>query len=421
MAKAYDAFKPDELIIALPSESGDVIRRIVGQASELKLSYKTIPSLQELISGKISISELRNVDLEDLLRRKQVELNTDQIEQYIEGKRILITGAGGSIGSEIVRQVSEFKPESICLLGRGENSIHSIVLDIKKHFNQIPITIKIADVRDIDTLEKIFDEIQPEVVFHAAAHKHVPLMEMNPAQAIFNNVGGTRNLAKLSLEYGVKHFVNISTDKAINPTSVMGASKRIAEFAVQDASLKAKDGQSFVSVRFGNVLGSRGSVIPIFREQIKNGGPVTITDPEMARYFMTIPEASQLVLQAGALNQNGSVYVLDMGEPVKIYDMACDLIRLSGYEPEKDIKIKFTGIRPGEKLFEELLTSEEGAVMSEHEKIFVARRNGIPENFEQKLDRLFTASSNGDGHAIRTMIQNLIPSYSGMNSQKSKN
>lgn len=410
-ATSYDA---DELIIAMPSESGDVIRRVVELAQECKLPHRTIPGLHDLISGRVGISQLRKVDVEDLLRREPVQLDTDKIEAYVAGKKVMVTGAGGSIGSEIVRQISRFDPECIVLLGRGENSIYHIVREMNREFPQVKIHIKIADVRDIDTMEKIFEEIKPEVIFHAAAHKHVPLMEKNPAQAIFNNVGGTRNLTDLALEFGVKYFVNISTDKAVNPTSVMGASKRIAEQVVQNAAARAGEDQFFVSVRFGNVLGSRGSVIPIFRDQIRNGGPVTITHPDMIRYFMTIPEASQLVLQAGALNQNGSVFVLDMGSPVRILDMAKDLIKLSGLTPDKDIKIKFTGIRPGEKLYEELLTSEEGTEVTNYEKIMVARKNGMSEDFSEKLDQLFESARQGDPDCIRSMIRTLVPSYIGL-------
>jgi FlaA1/EpsC-like NDP-sugar epimerase len=418
VASKYDA---DELIIAMPSETGETIRRVVEFARKCSLSNRTIPGLHDLISGKIGINQLRNVDVEDLLRRKPVELDTERIESYIHGKKVLVTGAGGSIGSEIVRQITRFKPEGITLLGRGENSIYHIVREMNNNFPEIPIHIKIADVRDIDTMEKIFEEIKPEVLFHAAAHKHVPLMEANPAQAIFNNVGGTKNLVDLALEYGIKYFVNISTDKAVNPTSVMGASKRIAEYVVQNAAREAAPDQCFVSVRFGNVLGSRGSVIPVFKDQIQNGGPITITHPEMIRYFMTIPEASQLVLQAGALNQNGSVFVLDMGEPVRILDMAKDLIKLSGLEPEKDIKIEFTGIRPGEKLFEELLTSEEGTDVTNFEKIMVAKKNGMVDDFEKKLDRLFETARQGDIQSIRSLIYSLVPSFQGYSKEKLTN
>ncbi len=414
MAQIAKKYRADELIIAMPSESGDVIRRLVEIARKCNLPYKTIPGLYDLISGKVGINELRDVDVEDLLRRKPVDLNTDKIKAYVTGRRILVTGAGGSIGSEIVRQISKFEPNCIVLLGRGENSIHNIVREMRVSFPDVKIHIKIADVRDYKTMDQVFKEIHPEVIFHAAAHKHVPLMEENPSQAIFNNVGGTRNLANLALDYDVDYFVNISTDKAVNPTSIMGASKRISEYIVQNAAKLARQNQVFVSVRFGNVLGSRGSVIPIFKSQIEKGGPITVTDPEMIRYFMTIPEASQLVLQAGALNQNGAVFVLDMGEPVKIVEMAKDLIRLSGLEPGKDIKIKFTGMREGEKLYEELLTAEEGTTMTQFEKIMVAKKSGLPDKFSQKLDDLFQVAEQGDKFAIKEMIHLLVPTYLGL-------
>jgi len=410
----------DEVIIAMPSEAGDVIRRVVEEARKAKVQFRTIPGIYDLISGKISIQQIRNVQVEDLLRRNPVKLDTSRIGAYIRGRRILVTGAGGSIGSEIVRQVCRFKPASVILLGRGENSIFEAMREFRSTFPDITFEIKICDVRDIHTLEQVFKDHQPEVVFHAAAHKHVYLMEKNPSQAIFNNIGGTRNLATLSLDYGVNYFVNISTDKAVNPTSIMGASKRIAENVILQAASKAKDDQVFVSVRFGNVLGSRGSVVPIFKDQISKGGPITVTDPDMIRYFMTIPEASQLVLQAGALNMNGAVFVLDMGEPVKIVDMARDLIRLSGFEPDKDIKVVFTGKIEGEKLYEELLTSEEGTEMTQHDKIMIARKNGLIDDFERKLDLLFDAANSDDKMSIKQMIHEIVPTYSGYDSKADK-
>ncbi|MBD3614995.1 MAG: polysaccharide biosynthesis protein [Gracilimonas sp.] len=403
----------DEIIIAMPSESGDVIRRVVEKARQTDADYRIIPALYDLLSGKVSISQLRTVDVEDLLRRKPVSLETREIKSYIQNKRILVTGAGGSIGSEIVRQISRFNPKHVILLGRGENSIHQLVREINNEIPELEYCIRICDVRDYDSLETIFENDRPEVVFHAAAHKHVPLMEENPSQAIFNNVMGTRNLVNLSVEHRISHFVNISTDKAVNPTSVMGASKRISEYIVEWGADQAQNGEIFVSVRFGNVLGSRGSVIPIFKDQIRKGGPVTVTHPDMVRYFMTIPEASQLVLQAGALNNNGAVYVLDMGEPVNIEQMARDLIKLSGLEPDVDIKIEHTGIRPGEKLFEELLTAEEGTDMTRHEKIFMARKNGVLDNLEQRLNRLKEIARTGDKETIKEEIYNFVPTYSG--------
>lgn len=403
----------EELIIAMPSEDGEVIRKVVNEAQKVKLPSRTIPGLYDLISGKVSINQLRNVEVEDLLRRKPVVLDTNKIRSYIEGRSVLVTGAGGSIGSEIVRQISRFRPSRVVLLGRGENSIHNIYREFQQHYSHIPFDVKITDVRDIVSLEKVFKDTRPEVIFHAAAHKHVTLMELNPSQAVLNNVGGTKNLVSLSLEYGVKCFVNISSDKSVNPSSIMGASKRVAEYVVDMASQQAKPDQIFVSVRFGNVLGSRGSVVPIFKEQIKNGGPITITHPDMVRYFMTIPEASQLVLQAGALNINGAVFVLDMGEPVKIVEMAKDLIRLSGFEPDKDIRIVYTGVQKGEKLFEELLTAEEGTDMTQHNKIMMARKSGIAPNFNAAIDELFDAANDGNEEKIREIIQSIIPTYAG--------
>lgn len=419
LKKVAEHYNASEVVIALPSAGGDVVRKVVEAARQCGMNSRIIPGINDLITGKVEISQLRKVDLEDLLRREPVKLNTDQIQAYIHNKRILVTGAGGSIGSEIVRQVSGFKPESIILLGRGENSIYHIAREMKADFSHIPIHIKIADVRDVNTMEKIFEDLQPEVVFHAAAHKHVPLMEDNPSQAIFNNIGGTRNLVNLALDYDVKYFVNISTDKAVNPTSIMGASKRIAEYLVQRAADKAQKDQIFVSVRFGNVLGSRGSVIPVFKEQISKGGPITVTHPQMIRYFMTIPEASQLVLQAGALNQNGSVFVLDMGEPVNISDMARELVRLSGLDPDKDIKIEYTGMRPGEKLYEELMTAEEGTDVTTFEKILVAKNNTVPKDFDHALDLLFDSAQKANNDSIRKNISTLVPSFQGYNNKTS--
>lgn len=403
----------DEVIIAMPSVTGDVIRRVVEKASQTDASYRIIPDLYDLVSGNVSISQLRNVDVEDLLKRKPIQLETQQIASYIKDKCVLVTGAGGSIGSEIVRQISRFNPKHVILLGRGENSIHQLVREIINEIPDLKYCIRICDVRDLGTLSKIFEQEQPEVVFHAAAHKHVPLMEENPSQAILNNVMGTRNLVNLAVKHQISHFVNISTDKAVNPTSVMGASKRIAEHIVEWGASQAVNDEVFVSVRFGNVLGSRGSVIPIFKDQISKGGPVTVTHPDMVRYFMTIPEASQLVLQAGAMNNNGAVYVLDMGEPVNIEQMARDLIKLSGLEPDRDIKIEHSGMRPGEKLYEELLTAEEGTDMTQHEKIFMARKAGVLKDLEVKLNRLKEVAKSGDSDCIKKEIFDIVPTFSG--------
>lgn len=403
--------RADEILIAMPSQSGEVVRRIVRLSQEAGIAYRIIPGMYELISGEVTVSQIREVDLEDLLRRKPVRLETDSIAEYIRGKRVLVTGAGGSIGSEIVRQIARFGPEQVLLLGRGENSIYQINREISRTFPRLRRIALIADVRDYSTLDDIFRTYRPQVIFHAAAHKHVPLMEDNPEQAIFNNVGGTRNLTDLALAYRVERFVNVSTDKAVNPTSIMGASKRMAEIVVSRAAQRAANGQSFMSVRFGNVLGSRGSVIPLFKDQIKRGGPVTVTHPDMVRYFMTIPEAAQLVLQAGSQAENGNVYVLDMGDPVKIVDLARDLIRLSGLQPDVDIEIGYTGMRPGEKLFEELLTAEEGTYASSHEKIFVACKQGLDaDRLDELLKNLFEASTNRDRNELYQAIDALVPS-----------
>lgn len=401
----------DEILIAIPSGNGRLVRRIVDLSRKAGVSYRIIPGVYQVLSGAVSISQIRKVDIEDLLGREPVRLDIDAISKYLRGKRILVTGAGGSIGSEIVRQVARFGPEFMVLLGRGENSLFELEIEVKTSFPNLKYKLVIADVQNRSKLKQVFKEFRPQVVFHAAAHKHVPLMEDNPDQAIINNVGGTRNVAELALEWGVERFINISTDKAVNPTSVMGASKRIAEMVVRSIAAKAAPWQSFVSVRFGNVLGSRGSVIPIFKRQIAAGGPVTVTHPEMKRYFMTIPEAAQLVLEAAALPYNGKVYVLDMGEPVKIKNLAEDLIKLSGFTPYEDIDIIYTGLRPGEKLFEELLTAEEGTIPSPHEKIFIANQNGIDESFEEKLEYLLRVAQDGDKEEILSVIKMIVPTF----------
>ena len=400
-----------EVLIAIPSGDGRLVRRIVDLSHKVNVSYRIIPGVYQVLSGAVSISQIRKVDIEDLLGRKPIKLDTDAISKYLRGKRILVTGAGGSIGSEIVRQVACFDPEFMVLLGRGENSLFELELEIKASFPDLKYKLIIADVQNRQKLESVFKEIRPQVVFHAAAHKHVPMMEENVDQAIINNVGGTKNVAELALKWGVERFVNISTDKAVNPTSVMGASKRIAEMVVRYIASKAKPGHTFVSVRFGNVLGSRGSVIPIFKRQIAEGGPVTVTHPKMKRYFMTIPEAAQLVLEAAALPYNGKVYVLDMGEPVMIKNLAEDLIKLSGFTPYEDIDIVYTGLRPGEKLFEELLTAEEGTVPSPHDKILIANQNDIDESFCEKLDYLLKVAHEGDVEEIIATIKSIVPNF----------
>ncbi len=402
----------DEILIAMPSAPGNVIRRIVELAQKTKLPFKTLPGLYEILTDKVFVSQLREVDVEDLLRREPVELDLDKIAGYLENKVVLVTGAGGSIGSEIVNQVARFKPERVIFLGRGENSLFSAEHKTRTAWPDLNYRVIVADIRNREKIFTILRTHRPDVIFHAAAHKHVPLMEINPDEAILNNVQGTLNLVEAALECDIGHFVNISTDKAVNPTSVMGASKRVAECVVMRASALTKTGQIFVSVRFGNVLGSRGSVIPLFREQIKKGGPLTVTHPDMKRYFMTIPEAAQLVLEAGGLNMNGTVFVLDMGEPVKIVDLATDMIKFSGYEPGEDIKIVFAGIRPGEKLFEEYLTAEEGTEATQFDKIYVARNSPIKGEFDSLLLDLLDESEKNNQEAIRRFLLKIVPSFS---------
>ncbi|MEH7481152.1 nucleoside-diphosphate sugar epimerase/dehydratase [Neobacillus drentensis] len=372
--KLDDAVKDlmiENIVIAIPSLNKKELHDIYVECTKTKINTQMMPMFEDLVTGKVSVNEIRNVEPGDLLGREPVELDTQSIAKYITNSVVLVTGAGGSIGSEICRQVSQFSPSKLILLGHGENSIYTIEMELKTSLsNNIEIVTEIADITDRDKIFAIMNEYKPRVVFHAAAHKHVPLMERNPEEAIKNNVIGTKNVAEAAGENGVETFVMISTDKAVNPTSVMGATKRIAEMIVQE--LDRKSNTRFVAVRFGNVLGSRGSVIPLFKDQILKGGPVTVTDPQMTRYFMTIPEASRLVLQAGALAQGGEIFVLDMGEPVKIVDLAKNLIRLSGYL-EDEIEITYSGIRPGEKLFEEILNKNEVQEYQVHPKIFVGK------------------------------------------------
>ena len=352
LGRVLDIWFIQEVIIAIPSAPGSVVRQVIDICREKDVPFRTMPGIYELIGGKINVGRLREVDITDLLRRAPIQINTSLIGSNLSGKRVLITGAGGSIGRELCRQISRWGPESLILLGHGENTIFEALIELEGNFPSLPLHPVVADIRNLDRLSNVIDHFHPQLVFHAAAHKHVPLMEINIEEAITNNVIGTRNVVEAALNSEVDRLVMISTDKAIRPSSVMGATKRLAEMLVLDAAHRS--GRPYSAVRFGNVLGSRGSVIPLFKRQIANGGPITITHPDMERYFMTIPEAVHLVLQAAAMGNGGEVFVLRMGEQVKIIQLADDLIRLSGLEPEKDIEIVFTGIRPGEKLSEEL-------------------------------------------------------------------
>ncbi len=397
----------DEIIIAMPSVKGKEIKAIISICKETNCKLTILPGLYEIIEGKVSISQLRPVDIEDLLGRDPVKLDTTAVREYLAGKIVLITGAGGSIGSEIVRQVAKMQPKKLLLLGKGENSIYEITQELKINCPEVKTVPIIADIRDKERIKAIMDYFEPQVVFHAAAHKHVPLMEYQPAEAVRNNILGTKVVADEAAAHKVETFVMISTDKAVNPTSVMGCTKRVAEMYVQ--SMNKNSNTRFVAVRFGNVLGSRGSVIPLFKKQIAKGGPVTVTHADMKRYFMTIPEASQLVLQAGAMAKGGEVFVLDMGEPVRIYDLAKDLITLSGLIPDKDIEIKITGLRPGEKLFEELLSAEDGTEKTTHRKIFTAK---IKEIDKAELDKQIAEIVEiTDGDKVVAALQKIVPTY----------
>lgn len=400
-----------QIIIAIPSATSEDIKGIMENVRKAELKdVKVLPGLSDLMNGKVSLKDIRDINIEDLLGREPVKIDMRQVSSYIKDKNILVTGAGGSIGSGLCRQVSKFNPAKLIMLDMGETELFNIDMEIKERYPDLSFLSIISDIRDEIRIKTIFKELNIDIVFHAAAYKHVPLMEANPREAILNNIYGTKVLANISSEYGVKKFIFISTDKAINPASVMGASKRLAENLIRGLT---DNRTTFISVRFGNVLGSRGSVVPIFQEQIKKGGPVTITDYEMKRYFMTIPEAVQLVMQAGAIGKGGDVFLLDMGDPVSIYQVAEELIRLSGLEPDKDIPIIISGKRPGEKLFEELLTAEEGTTVTLHEKIYFSIiTENIDKDYLRRIDALISmAREYKDREEIFSLLKELVPTY----------
>jgi FlaA1/EpsC-like NDP-sugar epimerase len=402
-----------EVIIAMPTAPGSAVREILAICKGAGVAARTIPGLYDILSGQVSVSQIRDVDIEDLLRREPVATDITAVEAMLRGCRVLVTGAGGSIGGELCRQIARCAPESLVLVGHGENSIFDIANELRRLWPDLDIAQVIADVRDRQRLHHVFGVHEPQTVFHAAAHKHVPLMEANVAEAVTNNIVGTSNLLALALSHSVDRFVFISTDKAVNPSSVMGATKRIAELLVQASALKS--GQPYVAVRFGNVLGSRGSVVPLFRDQIKSGGPVTVTHPQVSRYFMTVPEAVQLVLQASTLGKGGEVFALDMGEQIRIVDLATDLIELSGLKPGQDVEIVFTGLRPGEKLHEEVSLPGEEYVPTGHEKIF-SWSNGLYsaeryQELERIVGELVTLAAQGDEARIRAKLQEMVPEF----------
>lgn len=413
LPKICEKYNIDEIAIAMPSANARQLRRVVQMCEGTKARFRTVPSVADIASGRFRVSQIRDVDINDLLGREAIQLDLDMIESYLKNKVILVTGAGGSIGSEMCRQVCQFNPKLLLLVEQSENVLFFIERELRKDYPQVSMETIICDITDKIRVEQIFEKYLPEVVIHAAAHKHVPLMEANPGEAIKNNVIGTRTVADAADKYGAGNFVMISTDKAVNPTSIMGSSKRIAELYTQDLNNTSKT--HFVTVRFGNVLGSNGSVVPIFKNQIAAGGPVTVTHPEMKRYFMTIPEASQLVLQAATMGNGGEIFVLDMGEPVKIVDLAKELITLSGFKPGEDIEIIFSGMRPGEKLFEELSIEGEDMMPTRHKKIGVWQKKSDFERelLRQKIADLIAVANTQDYKIIVSGIKQLVPEFIG--------
>ena len=406
-------FGADEALLAIPSADGAEMRRIVECCKGSGIPFKTVPSMGELIDGKVSISSIREVAYRDLLGRELIRLDEDRIGAYLRGECVLVTGAGGSIGSELCRQICRFRPETLILFERGETPLYEIEMELRLNYPDIDIVPLLADIQDRQQVDHAFETFSPLAVFHAAAYKHVPMLEIQPWNPVKNNIFGTMNLIEAARKYNVKRFVFVSTDKAVRPTNVMGASKRVTEILIQNQCLfDSENAPQFVCVRFGNVVGSAGSVVPLFKKQIEQGGPVTVTHPEVTRYFMMIPEACQLILQAGGMGNGGEIFILDMGQPVRIVDMARDLIRLSGFVPDVDIKIRITGLRPGEKLYEELITEGEGILPTGHEKILVLK--GVACDLallRHKVAELGKAADAQDACEIRRIFKEILPEY----------
>jgi len=400
-----------QLIITIASASEETLQRIMLLCKATGLPTKIVPTVHEMTEGRLNLARLREVSIDDLLRREPVRLDLTEVERAVAGRTVLITGAGGSIGSELCRTLARLRPGKLVMIDQAENNLFHAHWSLAELFPKLRIVPQIADVCDAGRMDALLSEHRPSFIFHAAAHKHVPMMELNPGEAVKNNVLGTRTVADLAAVHGVSWFVMISTDKAVNPTSVMGVSKRVAELYVQ-AKARHNHATHFMTVRFGNVLGSSGSVIPIFQRQIAAGGPVTVTHPEMQRYFMTIPEACQLVLKAAAIGKGGELFILDMGEPVKIVDMARELIRLSGLTPERDVKIHFTGLRPGEKLFEELTLDEETVDKTAQPRIFVGKVQGPDlSTVSRQIDELGVLADGPDAALIRAKLKEIVPEY----------
>ena len=402
-------YQIDEILFAIPSANAKDKKEILEICKETGCKLRMLPGVYQIINGDVSVSMLKGVEIEDLLGRDPIKINTEEVLGHVQGKKVLITGGGGSIGSELCRQIAAHEPKQLIIVDIYENSAYEIQQELLRKYPKLDLVVLIASVRNKPRMDSIFETYKPDIVYHAAAHKHVPLMEDSPNEAIKNNVMGTYRTALAAHEHGVKSFVLISTDKAVNPTNVMGASKRICEMIIQN--MNRKSDTKFVAVRFGNVLGSNGSVIPLFKKQIAEGGPVTVTDPNVIRYFMTIPEAVSLVLQAGAYAKGGEIFVLNMGEPVKILDLAMNLIKLSGLKPNVDIEIKFTGLRPGEKMYEELLMQEEGLKETANKNVFIGKPLEFdPDVFEEQLNEII-ASARQESPDIREEIKKIVPTY----------
>ncbi|HEY2803852.1 MAG TPA: nucleoside-diphosphate sugar epimerase/dehydratase, partial [Actinomycetota bacterium] len=402
----------EEVLVAISTAPGRVIREVVGAARTAGVeSVRIVPSTEVMLEGRISLTDVRDVTVEDLLNRPPVELDTRVMGAYLYGRTVLVTGAAGSIGAELVRQIAAFEPARLVLIDQNETQLFALELELRRTAPRVPALAEIGDVRDRERIRQVFATYRPQVIFHAAAYKHVPMMEANPQEAVRTNIDGTRVIAEVASEFGAESFVQISTDKAVNPTSVMGATKRVAEMVVR--RLNETSGTRFVAVRFGNVLGSRGSLIPILEEQIRRGGPITVTHPAMERYFMTVTEAVRLILKAASLGTGGEVFVLDMGDPVRVLDLAEALIRLSGHEPDVDVPIQFTGVRPGEKLKEEILLAEEGTIETGVDKIFVARLGEEPDPaaLERGVGQLIEAAGDGEQSRIRAVLRDIVATY----------
>jgi FlaA1/EpsC-like NDP-sugar epimerase len=404
-------YKVDELLIAIATADRKEIRRIVNLCQETGLKFRIIPGISELLDGRLTVQSIREVAYEDLMGRQPVRLNMEMIGEYLKGKSILVTGAGGSIGSELSRQVARFLPKRLILFDCTENNLYEIENEMKVDFPYLRYEPILGNIVNRHTLKRVFSKYRPQVVFHAAAYKHVPMMELNPWEAVFTNVRGTQNLLEFGKEFGVERFVLVSTDKAVRPSNVMGATKRVAELLIQCYNGSCHPSR-FMAVRFGNVIGSSGSVVPLFKKQIARGGPVTVTHPEMTRYFMSISEAAQLILQTGAMGDGGDIFVLDMGFPMKIHNLARDLIRLSGFEPDEDVKIVFTGLRPGEKIYEELITDGEDIVPTGHEKIMVLRKSPCEMKWlNEKIYELIILADEHNTLSIKKKLKEILPEY----------